>query len=194
MAPTIAVAKSGEDPMSGLLESFVDGIIGTPESIARGMRTIIGMTGVTGAGQKHISDFKNFLSFLSKVPFDSAVHRIAVVAVPYVLEHYEDALLRKAAHTLGSVVTKRVIIQQCVNNVTNAANTAAASTAVKFGARSILAVFTVADFAGQSGEAADRLRRDIPGLADILEKDGLIGGYFLIEDAINELRRNLHYA
>jgi len=180
------------------LDDFVDGILGTPASIANGIKTAVGATGITGAGEKHRRDLANFISFASKVPFEDATGKIASIAIPYILNNNDAAvsriIARKAAQGAGSTITKAAIAQQCKQHIAKASTSVAGGRAAAIGVRGALAAFTVADLAGKSGDAADRLQIRDPGLYDLLDRQGLVGGYFLIEGPINNLERQLQNA
>lgn len=187
-----------KDPM----QNIVDGLLGAPESIIRGINEILSTVDDTinpnsAVAQHHIKNLNNFVSFLGQVPFNNAVNKMASIAVPYILNEHKDEcekLIIGSGIRFGSnMAAKQAIVTACINSVTDASHSGAQKAVMRRGLKSIVYLITAADCAGKSGNAADRLKKKHPKLYDALDSQGLIGGYFLIEEPINTLKSRLNY-
>lgn len=173
--------------MSGPAQSFVNGLLGAPSAIANGIDNILSSAGVTSSDTQHATNFKNFIQFIQRATFDSAIRNMAITVADHMITENPGKFANAIAAAGGGVAGKRAIISACASALSSGAKEAASSVARKRRVNAVTAVLTASDFVGKSGAAADRLKRSDPDLYNALDNEGLIGGYFLIEPYVDKM-------
>ncbi|WP_143747407.1 hypothetical protein [Marinibacterium profundimaris] len=170
--------------MSNPAQSFVNGLLGAPSAIAAGIDNILSTAGFTSNDSQHVQNFANFVTFVQRATFDSAIRNMAVIVADYMIRENPGQFASAIASAGGGMVGKKAIVNACATAISNGAKDAAKSVARKRRVNAVTTILTVSEFAGKSGAAADRLKRSNPDLYDELDRHGLVGGYFLIEPVV----------
>jgi hypothetical protein len=187
-----------------VLSSFIDGVLGAPQSIANGIDVLLGVAGISDNRAHTAEHFGEFLSFLKTATFSEAAQEIARLLAEELVANYDEEItqvirdfaISQAAKATGSVLTKSTfakIISSSISNasVASVSKAVTGASALNKAITSVFAMLTLLNFSGKSGAATERLKRDHPRLHAQLKNRGLVGGYFLVEPAAQSIENRL---
>jgi hypothetical protein len=133
----------------------------------------------------HLSDF---LDFVKEATFSDGVHHMARIILKesfrYFPENTIHVIANRLAFTGGRAAAYSFVVEKLSQNIAVASASFERAAIARNSVKTIFAVIGVMSQVAHSGAAADRLEKMHSRLYAMLERERLIGGYYLIESAV----------